>query len=148
MPASFRIASLHYGDDRDGFDGCDGGVDGCDVIFDGFDGDGAGGGFSGDPIALRPGAPTGNNVSKRSETHYITLQKDGNLVLREGKPGDPFGAAPVWESGRVDPKKDCAKCVFMLDTTGQQLQVKRGRKVLKEFNVAEDALLSAAIKTP
>ena len=26
-------------------------------------------------------------------------------MLREGKPGDPFGAAPVWESGRVDPKK-------------------------------------------
>lgn len=32
--------------------------------------------FSGDPIALRPGAPTNNNVSKRSETHYITLQSE------------------------------------------------------------------------
>ena len=33
-------------------------------------------GFSGDPISLRPGAPTGNNVSKRSDTHYITLQSE------------------------------------------------------------------------
>lgn len=33
-------------------------------------------GFSGDPIALRPGAPTNNNVSKRSETHYLTLESE------------------------------------------------------------------------
>lgn len=33
-------------------------------------------GFVGDPITLRPGAPTGNNVSKRSDTHYITLQSE------------------------------------------------------------------------
>ena len=38
--------------------------------------------------------------------------------------------------------------MFMLDVTGRQLQVKKGRKVLKEFDVAEDALLSAAIKIP
>lgn len=30
-------------------------------------------GFTGDPITLRPGVPTSNNISKRSETHYITL---------------------------------------------------------------------------
>lgn len=104
--------------------------------------------FSGDPIALRPGAPTNNNVSKRSETHYITLQKDGNLVLREGKPGDPLTSSPVWESGKPFEKKDCPKCVFLLDDTGENLQVKSGRKVLKSFHLPEEKLLSLAIKTP
>lgn len=30
---------------------------------------------------------------------------DGNLVLREGKPGDPIRMDPVWESGKPFEKK-------------------------------------------
>ncbi|CAN0377103.1 unnamed protein product [Ascophyllum nodosum] len=103
-------------------------------------------GFSGDPIVLKPGTPNGNNVSKRSDTHYITLLKNGNLVLREGKPGDPIQKEPLWESGRPYAKKDCNRCVFMLDETGQYLIVKDGRKVLVSLNVHEDEILSRAIK--
>lgn len=30
-------------------------------------------GFSGDPIALKPGTPNGNDVTKRSGTHHIKM---------------------------------------------------------------------------
>lgn len=33
------------------------------------------------------------------------LSEDGNLILREGKPGDPVRNDPVWESGRAFDKK-------------------------------------------
>lgn len=32
------------------------------------------GGFAGEPISLRPGAPIANKSSMRSETHYLTVQ--------------------------------------------------------------------------
>ncbi|CAN0274635.1 unnamed protein product [Pylaiella littoralis] len=104
------------------------------------------GGFAGEPISLRPGAPIANKSSMRSETHYLTVQKDGNLVLMKGKPGDPNPSAPIWESGRPDSKKDCPKCIVMLDETGQRLLVKNGRKVVGNFNIADDRVLRAAIK--
>ena len=31
--------------------------------------------------------------------------ENGNLVLREGKPGDPIQKEPLWESGRPYAKK-------------------------------------------
>lgn len=39
-------------------------------------------GFSGDPIALGPGVPTANNVAKRSDTHFITLQSEFETWVR------------------------------------------------------------------
>lgn len=35
----------------------------------------------------------------------------------------------------------------MLDETGQRLLVKNGRKVVGNFNIADDKVLSAAIKS-
>jgi len=50
---------------------------------------------------------------------------------------------PVYTYGM---KQDCPKCIVMLDETGQRLLVKNGRKVVGNFNIAEDRVLSRAIK--
>lgn len=39
------------------------------------------GGFSGEPISLRPGAPIANKSFMRSETHYLTVQSESRFEL-------------------------------------------------------------------
>lgn len=43
--------------------------------------------------------------------------------------------------------QDCPKCVFLVDESGKKLVLKNGRKILKSFDLSEDKVLSAAIKT-
>lgn len=38
---------------------------------------------------------------------FVACAEDGNLVLREGKPGDSIAVSPLWESGRPFAKKVC-----------------------------------------
>ncbi|CAM9828459.1 unnamed protein product [Scytosiphon promiscuus] len=76
----------------------------------------------------------------------MTRQNDGNIVLRKGKPGDATSGKPVWESGRAYPNKDCRKCTAMVDLTGKRLVVKDGRNEVLSFKIAEDPVLSAAIR--
>lgn len=56
------------------------------------------GGFTGEPISLRPGAPIPNKSFMRSETHYLTVQsKFGKWWRRgEGKKGGRGGCALAW----------------------------------------------------
>ncbi|CAM9164862.1 unnamed protein product [Choristocarpus tenellus] len=103
------------------------------------------GGFSGDPIPFRAGTIVGNNKWLRSSTHFLHLQKDGNLVLHEGRPSTPRRGGPVWESGRPFEEKDCLKCIASIDKDGDVLTVKDGRKVLKSFVVEEDKWLRSAL---
>ncbi|CAM9615641.1 unnamed protein product [Phaeothamnion confervicola] len=104
------------------------------------------GSFSGERIALRPGTTIGNDKWLSSTTHFLHMQKDGNLVLSAGtSPKDRL--AVEWESGRPFADRDCPKCVAVMDKDGTYLHLKEGKRTIVSFNVPDDALLTAALGT-
>eukprot|EP00752_Nemacystus_decipiens_P001854 g1787.t1 len=104
------------------------------------------GGFTGDPIHVKPGTSIPRKGGPHSDTHYLSLAQNGNLQLLKGTAGNPGEPTPIWESGRAYPKSDCRGCKAMVDGKGEKLLVKDKKNVVWDFTIADHRILKAAIK--